>query len=91
VKQKAVNKLPKDISYEDALKILQGQTSVPVAKPNNLIENNKEILISIQQLLEQIQAGNSQIISFKCVRENHDSRKYISLDFYLNDPNDELM
>lgn len=99
MKQKAVSKLPKDISYEEAVQILQGQTAVPVAqttpkRPGN-IENNTKLLVLIKHLLKEVLESNEKnrpanvtyVIDHLYMRPH---KKQIQLEFFVDDPNNEI-
>lgn len=100
MKQKAVNKLPKDISYEEAVQILQGQTAVPVAqttpkRPGN-IENNTKLLVLIKHLLKEVLDSNekNRPADVTCTVEQqygYDSPKEITLQFLVEDTNNEII
>ena len=99
MKQKAVSKLPKDISYEEAVQILQGQTAVPVTQttpkqPGN-IENNTKFLVLIKHLLKEVLDSNekNRPANISCTVEQqygYHSPKEIILKFHVEDTNNEL-
>ena len=97
MKRKAVSKLPKNISYEEAVQILQGQTSVPASSlKNGPIETNKKYLIIIKHLLEEIQTANSEnrfanVISSVTNKPFGTNTKRVILEFNVNDKNNEIL